>query len=127
MRMQGKTLILGLAILLLLASGVLAQPKMLRLDGTLWVGMPLGEKMAYIVGVGNMAAYETASGGSGRAACISRSFVDELKSKTTDQIVAEVDKFYKEKQDNLKMPVIDVVLRQCTKLCPPEAPATVKK
>jgi len=77
--------------------------------------------------VGNMADVEVASGGSSRAACISKGFVDELKTKTIGQVVQEVDKYYQDNPQKLTTPVIEVVLLKCTKLCPPEAAATEKK
>jgi len=89
-------------------------------DGTHWkdLGKPL--KVAYIKGVGNMADFETAIGGSGRAFCISQAFVNELKAKSVGDIVKEVDQYYQENPDKLNKSVIEVVLRSSTKLCPPE-------
>jgi len=126
MKSKGFTLVLAVCVLLAVPIGGLAQPKMLTVDGALWKTLPQGEKMAYITGVGNMASFETAMGGSGRAACISKAFVDELKDKTIDKIVAEVDAFYQEKPDRLRTPVIEVVLQRCTALCPPEIGAPEK-
>jgi hypothetical protein len=74
-----------------------------------------------------MADFEVAAGGQGRAGCICKAFVDELKTKTVAQIVQEVDKYYQEKPENLKTSVIEVVLRRCTALCPPEPKAAGKK
>ena len=51
-------------------------------------------KVGYIFGIGNLADYEVASaksGGQTRMACISRTFVDDLKTKTVMQVVEEVD------------------------------------
>ena len=53
-------------------------------------------KVAYVKGIGNMADFETAASGSSQAPCISKGFVAELKTKTIDQVIAEVDKFYQE-------------------------------
>jgi hypothetical protein len=114
--------ILGLVVLISLASGAPAQPQ-LAWDGTQWKDFPQEIKVAYLKGVLNMAAYETASGGAGRGACISRAFTEELKTKTLGQVIAEVDKFYKENPGKLNMPVIDVMMRSSTKLCPPETAA----
>jgi len=118
--------ILGLVVLLSLASGAPAQPQ-LAWDGTQWKDFPQEIKVAYLKGVLNMAAYETASGGAGRAACISQAFTEELKTKTLGQVVAEVDKFYKENPGKMNMPVIDVMMRSSTNLCPPEAAAKETK
>jgi hypothetical protein len=65
--------------------------------------------------------------GKEKAGCISAGFVDELKGKSIDSIVAEVDKYYKENPGKLDTSVIEVVLRKCTAMCKPEAQATPKK
>jgi len=127
MNFKGKAGILGLAILLALATGALAQPQPLAWDGTQWKEFTHEIKAAYVKGILNMASFETAMGGSGRAACISRAFTEELKTKTLGQVIAEVDKFYKDNPGKMKTPVIEVVMQRCTKLCPVEPPAGVKK
>ena len=80
-------------------------------------------KVAYVKGIGNMADFETAAATSisTPAPCISKGFVDELKTKTIAQVIAEVDKFYKENPAKLDMPVVAVILQRCTKLCAPTA------
>jgi hypothetical protein len=128
MKVRGKLLILGLVLVFALTGvGLAAPPKMMEWDGTHWKELTLEIKTAYIAGMGNMASFETAMGGSGRAACLSRTFVDELKTRTVGQVIDEVDKFYKENPDKLSTPVIEVVLKRCTKLCLPEPPAPEKK
>jgi hypothetical protein len=127
MRFQGKIAILGLAILFALAAGTLAAEKGYLWDGTHWKDLTNELKVAYVKGIGNMADFETAAGGAGRAACISKAFVDELKTTSLGAVVAEVDKFYKENPGKMSTPVIEVILRKCTKLCPPEPPAKEKK
>jgi hypothetical protein len=112
--------ILGLAILLALTTGALALEKGYLWDGSHWKDMTQEIKVAYVKGIGNMADFEVAAGGAGRMACISKAFVDELKTKTLGVIVTEVDKYYKENPGKMKTPVIEVILRRCTKLCPPE-------
>jgi hypothetical protein len=114
-----------LVILFALASAALATDKGYLWDGTQWKDMNTDIKVAYVKGIGNMADFETAAGGSGRAACISKGFVDELKTKTISQVIAEVDKFYKENPSKMQMPVIAVILQRCTKLC--STPAAEKK
>jgi hypothetical protein len=104
-------------ILVALATAALATDKGYLWDGTQWKDMNTEIKVAYVKGIGNMADFETAAGGSGRAACISKGFVDELKAKTISQVISEVDKFYTENPTKLKMPVIAVILQRCTKLC----------
>ena len=67
------------------------------------------------------------TGGSSRAACISKGLVDELKTKTIAQVVQEVDNYYKQNPAKMSTPVLEVILRNCTKLCPPEPAAEKKK
>ncbi len=123
MNFKGKVGILGLALLLALATGALAQSQQLAWDGTQWKVFPQEIKVAYVKGVLNMAAFETASAGPAGAPCISRSFTEELKTKTLGQVIAEVDKFYKDNPGKIKTPVIEVVLQRCTKLCAVPPPA----
>ena len=127
MNFKGKAGILGLVLLLALATGALAKAPSLAWDGTQWRVFNQEVKVAYVKGVLNMAAFETAMGGSGRSACVSRAFTEELKTKTLGQVIAEVDKFYKENPGKVKTPVIEVVMRRCTKICPPQPPAKAKK
>jgi hypothetical protein len=86
-------------------------------DGTQWQNMNTEIKVAYVKGIGNMADFETAARGPKSAPCISKGFVDELKTKTISQVIAEVDKFYEDNPTKLNMPVITVILQRCTKLC----------
>ena len=127
MNFKGKAAILGLVVLLALATGALAQPQSLAWDGTQWKEFNQDIKVAYVKGVLNMAAFETAMGGTGRGACVSQAFTQELKTKTLGQVIAEVDKFYKESPGKMKTPVIEVLMQRCTKLCPVEPPAKEKK
>ena len=53
--------------------------------------------------------------------------VSELKAKTLGQIVANVDAYYRENPKKLNTSVIEVVLRRCTNVCPPEAGVKEKK
>ena len=127
MKLQGKAAIIGLAILFALSAAALAAEKGFLWDGAHWKDMTPELKVAYVKGIGNMADLETAAGGAGRADCISKAFVDELKTKTVGQVVAEVDKYYQQNPGKMSTPVIEVIMRTCTKLCPPEAPAAEKK
>jgi hypothetical protein len=127
MKLRVKAVVLGLALVLVLAVPSLAADKGFLWDGSHWKSMSNDLKVAYIKGVGNMADVEVATGGSGRAACISKAFVDELKTKTIGQVVQEVDKYYQDNPQKLTTAVIEVVLMKCTKLCPPETAAPEKK
>jgi divalent metal cation (Fe/Co/Zn/Cd) transporter len=127
MNIAKKAWFIGLVILFACSSLALAQSKGYLWDGTHWKDLTQEIKVAYIKGVGNMADFEVGVGGSGRAGCISKAFVDELKAKTVAQIVQEVDKYYQENPNKMKTSVIEVVLRRCTALCPPETKAAEKK
>jgi hypothetical protein len=127
MKLQRKAAIMGLAMLFALSAAAMAAEKGFLWDGTHWKDMSTEIKVAYVKGIGNMADLETGAGGASRAACISKAFVDELKTRTVGQVVAEVDKFYQENPGKMSTPVIEVILRKCTKLCPPETPAGGKK
>ena len=126
MNLRGKVAILGLALCLALATNGLAAEKGFMWDGTQWKDLGQELKVAYIKGVGNMADFEVASGGTSRAACISKGLVDELKTKTIAQVVQEIDGYYKQNPGKMSTPVLEVILRSSTKLCPPE-PAGEKK
>jgi hypothetical protein len=104
-------------MLFVLATAALAAEKGFLWDGTQWKDMTSEIKVAYVKGIGNMADFETAAAGSAPAPCISKGFVDELKTKTIAQVIAEVDKFYKENPAKLDLPVVAVILQRCTKLC----------
>ncbi len=123
MKLTGKTALIGLALVLALTIPSLAAEQGFLWNGSHWKSMTMDLKVAYIKGVGNMADVEVASGGSSRAACISKGFVDELKSKSIGQVVQEVDKYYQDNPQKMTTPVIEVVLMKCTKLCPPETAA----
>jgi hypothetical protein len=127
MKLQRKAAIVGLAMLFALSAPALAAEKGFLWDGSHWKNLSAEIKVAYIKGIGNMADFETAAGGAGRAACISKAFVEDLKTRTVSQVRAEVDKFYKDNPGKMSTPVIEVILMKCTKLCPVEAPAGGKK
>jgi hypothetical protein len=120
MKITKRTWIIGAAIFFALSSLALAQPRAVLWDGTQWKVFNKDIKVAYIKGIGNMADFEVAAGGRSRAGCISKAFVDELKTKTIASIVQEVDKYYQENPNKTNTSVIEVVLRRCTALCPPE-------
>jgi hypothetical protein len=113
-------------MLFALGTAALAAEKGFLWDGTQWKDMTNDIKVAYVKGIGNMADFETAAATSFRtpAPCISKGFVDELKTKPISQVIAEVDAFYKENPAKLDLPVVAVILQRCTKLC---APAAEKK
>jgi len=125
MKFRSRAWVSVLVLLCALATAALAAEKGFLWDGAQWKDMTKDIKVAYVKGIGNMADFENAAGGAGRAACISKGFVDELKTKTIAQVIAEVDKFYTDNPTKLDMPVVAVILQRCTKLC--AAPAAEKK
>jgi hypothetical protein len=128
MRTTIKTWLMASALMLTLAGVALAQgmkPEMW--NGTHWKEFSQDVKVAYIKGIGNMADFEVAVGGKERAGCVAPAFVQDLKGKTIEDIVKEVDKYYKEHPDKSNTPVVEVVLRQCTSMCKPGAQAAPKK
>ena len=92
-------------------------------NGVHWQQVTTEGKAGYIFGIGNLADYEVASAKGRKLACISRAFVDDLKTRTVMQIIQEVDRYYQENPDNLGTPVIEVVLGQLTKASPAQVPA----
>ena len=126
MKFRGMACVSVLMMLLALSTAALAAEKGFLWDGTQWKDMTSDIKVAYVKGIGNMADFETAAATSMSTPppCISKGFVDELKTKTISQVIAEVDKYYKENPAKLDIPVVAVILERCTKLC---APAAEKK
>jgi hypothetical protein len=124
MRISLKTCLLGLVLVLSLSGVALsqgAQPSLIT--GAQWQGASQEMKSAYIRGVGNMADYDVAVSGKGKAGYLSVGLVNELKGKSIEGIVKDLDKFYKDNPDKLNTPVMEVVVRQCTNLCKPAAPS----
>jgi len=121
MKSRGIACVSVLVMLFALATSALAGEKGYLWDGSQWKDMTTDIKVAYVKGIGNMADFETAASGSAPAPCISKGFVDELKTKTIAQVIAEVDKFYKENPTKENLPVVAVILQRCTKLCAPTA------
>jgi len=97
-------------------------------NGVHWQQVTTDGKAGYIFGIGNLADYEVAASKSQKLACVSRAFVDEMKSKTVMQIIQEVDKYYQDNPGKVGTPVIEVVLGQLIKASPAEAvPGRTKK
>ena len=126
MKLQGKVGLVALVVVLLLAGGVLAQEKAFLWDGNQWPQLSFDAKVGYVKGVGNLADFEAAAS-KGKVACVSRAFADELKTKTVNQIIEEVDKYYQENPGKLSTSVLEVVLMRCTKACPPGMGPGAKK
>ncbi len=88
-------------------------------DGNFWTKISAEAKLGYVGGIGNLADFEF-SASKGKAACVSRAFVEGLRNQTADQIVAAVDKYYAENPAKMGTTVIEVILKRCTTVCPPQ-------
>ena len=124
--MMRKVLPCGLILLGCLICGLgLTSPGWTQpflLDGTHWTEISYDARVTYVKGVGNMADFECQTGApkQTRSYCISMMLVQELKEKTIDTVVKEIDQYYKENPGKLKTPVLEVLVRRATQLCPPE-------
>jgi hypothetical protein len=129
--MKTASLVVLAALLIVgLATAANAAPpdKAFLWTGENWKQVSLDGKLGYIFGIGNLADFETAATkGRSQSPCISKAFADELKKRTVMQIVQEVDKYYQENPGKLDTTVLEVVLRRCTSVCPPEGAGGVKK
>jgi hypothetical protein len=95
-------------------------------DGNQWPQLSFDAKVGYVKGVGNLADFEMGAG-KGKGTGVSHAFASELKTKTVNQIIEEVDKFYKENPGKLSTSVLEVILIRCTTVCPPGMGAGAKK
>jgi hypothetical protein len=121
MALAKKFTLLVLVLSLVLATGALAAMEKAELiNGTHWTTWPQQDKLVYLRGLTNWADFIAASAkGRGYEGCISKGLVDELKNKSLGQISAEVDAFYKASPGKLDTSVIEVVIRDCTRMCRP--------
>jgi hypothetical protein len=118
MKFKGKVVLFALALVLVLAGGALAQEKGFLWDGNQWPQLSFDAKVGYVKGIGNLADFETAAS-KGKAPCVSLAFANELKTKTVNQIIEQVDQYYKENPSKLSTSVLEVILLRCTRACPP--------
>ncbi len=117
-----KIVMLALVLCLLgLTAGPLAAEKGLMWDGTQWPQLSYDAKVGYIKGVGNLADFEVAAA-KGRFSGVAPAFVSGLRGKSVEEVIKAVDKFYHDNPGKLDTLVLEVILRQCTDACPPEAP-----
>ena len=127
MKFKGMVGLLAVVVVLALAGvGAAAEEKAFLWDGTQWPQLSFDAKVGSGKGVGNLADFEAAAS-KGKAAAVSRAFAAELKLKTVQQIVDDVDKFYQENPSKLSTSVLEVILIRCTKACPPGMGAGAKK
>jgi len=128
MRVTLQTCLLGIALILVLAGAARSQGRQPEMwNGTHWKEFPKEVKVAYLKGIGNMADLEVAVSGKARGGCLSIGLVRDLKDKSIEDIVHDVDKFYRENPTMVSTPVVEVVVRQCTSLCKPPTQAAPSK
>ena len=125
MRCKGKIVLFALMLVLVMAGSAPAQEKAFMWDGTQWPQLSFDAKVGYVKGVGNLADFE-AGGQQRQSRLLSQAFAAELKTKTVNQIIDEVDKFYKDNPSKLSTSVLEVILMRCTTVCPPGMKAGVK-
>jgi hypothetical protein len=118
MKIKGISVFLAVVLILSLVGGALAQKQGFLWDGNQWPQLSFDAKVGYVKGIGNLADFETAAS-KGKAPCISQAFAADLKLKSIDQVIEEVDKFYKDNPGKLDTSVLEVILLRCTKVCPP--------
>jgi hypothetical protein len=116
-----KVILLGL-LLCGLGSLTPAWGQPFMLDGTHWSGISYDAKVGYVKGLGNMADFEVQAGGSktSRGYCLAYNLVQEMRNKTIEAIVKEVDQYYLENPGDTQKTVLEVIMRRAAKLCPPE-------
>jgi hypothetical protein len=118
MKFRGIVGLLALVVFLALAGGGLAQQKGFLWDGNQWPQLTYDAKVGYVKGIGNLADFEVGSG-KGKGTPIAQALVEELKAKTVEQIIEQVDKFYSENPGKLDTSVLEVILIRCTKFSHP--------
>jgi hypothetical protein len=107
------------AFLALAGGGLAQQSKGFLWDGNQWPGLTYDAKVGYVKGVGNLADFEAAAA-KGKGAPIAQAFSSELKTKSVEQIIEQVDSYYRENPGKLDTSVLEVILIRCAKgVCPP--------
>jgi hypothetical protein len=119
-----KVVLFGVILIGILIFGTAAigwsQPFLL--NGTNWSEISYDAKIGYVKGVGNMADFECQAGAlkQGRVFCLASALVKELKDKSIDTVVNEIDQYYKENPGKTSTSVLEVMLRRANMVCPPE-------
>jgi hypothetical protein len=128
MRVAVILLVVGVMVGALVALAPAVDNQAFLWNGVNWQQVTTEGKAGYIFGIGNLADYEVAASKNRKQVCVSRAFVDVMKTKTPMQIIQEVDKYYQDNPGKLDTLVMEVVLGQLTKPSPAGAqPGTPKK
>ena len=116
-----KFTLLVLAFALVLATGALAAMERAEMiNGTHWTKWSQEDKLVYVRGLTNWADFITeAQGQRGKTSeyCMSKVFVDALKTKTLGQIATDVDTYYRDNPGKVNDSVIEAILRGSTDIC----------
>lgn len=96
-------------------------------NGVHWQQITQEGKAGYVFGIGNLADYEVAASKGRKQVCVSRGFVDVMKSKTPMQIIQQVDQYYRDNPGKLDTLVIEVILGQLIKPAPAAAQSGAAK
>ncbi len=121
MKFCGKIVVLTIVFGLVLATGALAALEGAEMiNGTHWTKWSQEDKLVYIRGLTNWADFTTEAQmqrGKSSEYCMSKVFVDAIKTKTLGQIAADVDAYYRDNPGNMGNSVIEAVLRGSTDIC----------
>jgi hypothetical protein len=111
-----------LAGILIFGTAAISWGQAALLNGTNWSEISYDAKVGYVKGVGNMADFECQAGAlkQGRGFCLASTLCKELKNKTVDMLVKEIDQYYQENPGKTSTTVLEVMLRRANLVCPPE-------
>jgi hypothetical protein len=111
-----------LAGILIFGTAAVSWGQAALLNGTNWSEISYDAKVGYVKGVGNMADFECQAGAmkQGRSFCLASTLCKELKNKTVDMLVKEIDQYYQENPGKTSTTVLEVMLRRANLVCPPE-------
>jgi hypothetical protein len=125
MKNWGRAALLAPLLVLLLATGVWgAAAKAQLINGNQWSEWTYTDKLVYIRGISNWVDFVTAARaqavtGKSWGFSMSQCLADALKSKTLGQIVADVNAYYQANPGNMNASVVEVILKNSAKICPP--------
>jgi hypothetical protein len=89
-------------------------------DGTQWTKWSMQEKLCYVQGMCNYADFVNQAQTQNQKSydyCMSKVFVDQLKPKSSGQVIEAVDAYYRDSA-NLNKPVVEAIIRGATNVCP---------